>query len=112
MAVGYTELRAEQLNLIQHVLNARAEGKGELFAPDDPLVTKYIEYFWEQLIAKKKVDTPAAALAKRKKLLYEDTLRHKNVKEIGAEWMCLNTLNLLQLKEFFESLGWEDEQIR
>jgi len=112
LAVGYTELKAEQLNLIQHVLNARAEGKGELFATDDPLVTKHIEYFWEQLIAKKKVDTPAAALAKRKKLLYEDTLRHKNVKEIGAEWMCLNTLNLLQLKEFFESLGWEDEQIR
>lgn len=35
-----------------------------------------------------------------------DTIEHKNVREIGSEWMCYNTWHQLGLDQLLEEQGF------
>ena len=39
------------------------------------------------------------------------TLAHIQGREVGAEWLCLQTMNKLNLREFFSSQGWNEKEI-
>jgi hypothetical protein len=101
---------AEQLNAIQMQLNNRYQKQSALFESDDSIVTHFAEKFWKQLIDGKKIDANWAD--KAAKQVDVDTLQHSNVREIGAEWMCYNTWDQLQLTSFFQSQGWNETQIQ
>lgn len=99
----------EQLNKIQKQLNDKYEQKQPLFEQqEDPLVKKYVTEFWQGIIDSKKTDIVAAE--KLNRLVYVDTLKHSNVREIGAEWMCHNTWDKLELTQFLLSQGWTSEK--
>jgi len=110
--IGFLTLNGEQRSKIQRQLNARAEGKGELFFEEDPLVREQAERLWRELIEKKRIDSPEIAREKKKKLLDVDTLAHKDVREIGTEWMCYQAAEQLKIREFLQSLRWSEEQIQ
>jgi transposase len=101
---------AEQLNAIQMQLNNRYQKQSALFESDDSIVTHFAEKFWKQLIDGKKIDANWAD--KAAKQVDVDTLQHSNVREIGAEWMCYNTWDQLQLTSFFQSQGWNETKIQ
>jgi len=101
---------AEQLNAIQMQLNNRYQKQSALFESDDSIVTHFADKFWKQLIDGKKIDANWAD--KAAKQVDVDTLQHSNVREIGAEWMCYNTWDQLQLTSFFQSQGWNETQIQ
>ena len=100
----------DQLNAIQASLNNLYHKQSAIFEHCDPLVKQYTEQFWEQLIAAKKID--ANWIDKSAKQVDIESLQHSNVREIGAEWICYNTWNKLQLTEFLQKLGWSDMQIQ
>lgn len=99
--IGFLTLNGEPRSKIQRQLNARAEGKGELFVEEDPLVREQVERLWRELIEKKRIDPPEIAREKKKKLLDVDTLAHKDVREIGTEWMCYQAAEQLKNKRVF-----------
>ena len=41
-----------------------------------------------------------------------DTLEHKDARDIGAEWLCLQAIRQIGFDRFLRSLGWSDEQVK
>lgn len=64
------------------------------------------------MVSKKKIDVTDQAFEQSKRLVDIATLKHKDAREVGAEWMCYQALEQLQLKEKLEYLGWEEEDIQ
>ena len=104
LTVGFIDdLVPEQLNIIQKVLTNKSKGKAELFNQTDSLVIKYIDLFWARVIAEKRIALPEVAKEKRKALVYEDNIKYKDVREIGAEWMGYQALAQLGLSDFLKN---------
>lgn len=100
----------DQLNAIRAELNNLYHKQPPIFEQSDPLVKQYVEDLWQRLVAEKRIDTDW--MDKAAKRVDVDTLQHSNVREIGAEWICYNTWNKLQLTEFLQTQGWSETQIQ
>ena len=105
-------LTPEQRNKIQKQLTNRAEGKSDFFENSDPEITKHVESFWSKIISEKRIDLPETIIEKQKRLVDADTIKHKDVREIGAEWMSYQALEQLKLADFFRSLNWDETKIQ
>jgi Transposase DDE domain len=108
----WNDVTPDQLNKISTRLNQLESGKPSLFEEKDIYVKQQVKFIWDQLIAKGKVDVSEAALAKRKKLIYEDSLVHKEAREIGSEWLCYQALEQLDLSKCLSTLGWNEDKIK
>jgi hypothetical protein len=62
------------------------------------------------MIEKKTIDRKS--IEQQHRLVKADTIKHKEAREIGTEWICANTWNNLKLTELFEGLGWPRENIQ
>jgi len=115
LSVGFLDgLSGDQLKAIQHGLNLRVEGlDNSLFSEEvDPVVTANIERFYQQMVRGKRIDVlPDNTRKKDWQTIDMNTMRNKDVREVGAEWMCYQAIQQLKLKQFFESKGWDDEKI-
>lgn len=112
LTVGFINFPTEKLNTIQRILNNRLSLKESLFEEDDPETAAYADNYWNELVQKGKVDVSDKAIEKKKKMIDVDSMRHKDVREIGSGWMCYQTLEQLKMKELLESKGWEEEKIQ
>jgi len=114
LAAGFLDdLTAEQLNLIQKGLNLRVEGlDNTLFAEEtDPVIASYIEHFYQQLSKEKRIDVPSKTnKARNWQTIDINTLRNKDVREMGAEWLCYQGLKQLKMDSFLESKGWAPDK--
>ena len=110
--IGFMEdATAEQLNIIQRRLTEKYEGKESIFKEEeDAIVEKYVVELWLRMIASKKIDI--VLVDKQARMVNADTLQHSNVREIGAEWMCSNTWEKLQLTPLLLSAGFTEEQTK
>ena len=50
-------------------------------------------------------------MAEKHRLVKVNTIKYKEVKEIGSEWICANTWHQLKLTELFENIGWSKEKV-
>jgi len=55
---------------------------------------------------------PEKAIEKLKKLVDIETIKHKDVREIGTEWLSHQALEQLKLDELLAGLGWGKEQFQ
>jgi hypothetical protein len=110
--VGFLTFDSDKLITIQRVLNNRLERKEPLFEEIDQEAISIADKYWQEMVSKKKIDVSDQVFEKSKRLIDIDTLKHKDAREIGAEWMCYQGLEQLQLKEKLISLGWEEEAIQ
>jgi len=99
----------QKIKIVQH-LNDRYKDQNALFEEPDEQVLQWVNEFWEEMIAKKTIDRPT--MEQQHRLVKADTIKHKEAREIGTEWLCLNTWNQLHLTELFTTAGWRDEQIK
>ena len=121
---GYLDdLRVDQLNLIQKILTAKADTIShplfELPYTSDPLVNSYVDDFYKRMITDKRIDIPVdAPEAKVSKgagdiqSIYTSSIRNRDVREIGAEWLSYQAIGQLQIAPFLQSLGWGDDEIK
>jgi len=54
-----------------------------LFEETDPVVNKYVEELWQLIIDTKKLDI--VPFDRKVRMVDIDTIKHRNVREIGAE---------------------------
>jgi len=90
LSIGFLESEVKtQLAVIQSV-NRFCGWKPSIFKENNQIINYYTSKWWQELIDKKKVDvlTPNRA----KKLFQADTIKHKDVREIGAEWIGYQAL--------------------
>jgi UDP-N-acetyl-D-mannosaminuronate dehydrogenase len=94
--VGFmADVSVEHLNSIRAHLNNLYNQQSALFEETDPLVKQYAESFWQRLIREQKID-----IDKAQRQVVIATIQHSNVREIGAEWICCNTWNKLEITDF------------
>ena len=110
--VGFITFDSDKLVTIQRVLNNRLERKAPLFEETDQEAISIADKYWQEMVSKKKIDVSDQVFEKSKRLVDIDTLKNKDAREIGAEWMCFQGLEQLQLKEKLIALGWEEEAIQ
>lgn len=110
--VGFVpELKPEQLNVIQKKLTQLANGTSDLFEIKDSFLQPYIEQFWSQILANKTIDVLAKPKTPTAKTWVDlESLKHTQVREIGAEHIGFQTLNKLNLRNFLEQLGWDEQK--
>lgn len=109
--VGFMEdTTVEQRNRIQRQLTDRYENKQTLFTETDPIVIKYVDQLWQRITESKRLDI--IPFEQRARMIDADTMKHSNIREIGAEWICYNTWNKLQLTQLLLANGWSEEQIQ
>ena len=101
---------AEQLNQTARILTARYEQKQTLFEPTDTAVIELAEALWQRIIKDKRLDLTLHSADSRK--IDADTMRHSNVREIGSEWICHQTLEELGVTQVLAGAGFSEEQIK
>lgn len=100
------ELSPEQLNIIARTLTDIYEQKETLFKQSDPLINKWVSDLWSKIVAGQKLDL--TLYKNNSRMVDADTIEHKNVREIGSEWMCYNTWHQLGLDELLEEQGFSE----
>jgi transposase len=99
-----------QLNQTARILTNRYEQKQPLFEPTDVAVIELAETLWQRIIKDKRLDLTLHSPASRQ--IDADTIRHSNVREIGSEWICHQTLEELGIGQMLAEAGFSEEQIQ
>jgi len=119
--VGFLDdLKGEQLNIIQKILTDKVKYQGNtLFEYPkniDKVILNYVETFYNQIIDKKRVDIhkegQKSVNQKKFQVIDINSLKNKDVKEIGAEWMTYQALEQLQISDFLKTRNWNEEDIQ
>jgi len=111
--IGYLDyLSTYQLNKIQKLLTDRSCGKPSLFDETDEVVNEHVEQYWERMLKEKRIDNPESIKGRRTRLLDSDTIKHKDVKEMGSEWIGYQAIKQLQIEEYLRGNQWGEEQIQ
>lgn len=112
LSVGFISHTTEELIEIQSILNDRLNRKHRLFEDYDSKLLMIADDYWNQMVAKKTIDATDQAFEKSKRMIDADTMKHKDAREIGAEWMCYQAVEQLGIAQKLEELSWGEEQIK
>ena len=105
-------LSAEKLNAIQKILSNKVIGKETIDYEQDEEVNFYVEELFQKMIKDKKIDIAGYSSKSNKKLVDFESIENKNVREFGAENICLQAVEQLELKSFLKTQNWSDEKIQ
>ena len=106
----WPEATREQKNQVVDHLNSKYKNELELFEQSDQEVLQWVNHFWNEMIEKKTIDRQS--MEQRHRLVKVESIKHKEAREIGTEWICANTWNNLKLTRLFEEIGWPQEKIQ
>jgi len=121
---GYLdELNTDQLNLIQKILTAKVDNHDqplfELPYTNDVTVIEYVDEFYNRMVAEKRIDVLVEKTDKKEnksrkssQMVDVNSIRNKDVREIGAEWLSNQAINQLQIPSFLEQQGWNQDDIK
>jgi hypothetical protein len=86
---------------------------------DDLVVLDYVELFFNRMVTEKRIDISkdeAQPKAYKQGKDYQridiNSIRNKDVREIGAEWLSCQAVGQLRIASFLEQQDWDDSDIR
>ena len=88
LTIGFINFSVEKLNIIQRILNNKYKKKYSVFEESDKEAIEWADFYWEELIKGGKLDISDSTYEKKKRSIDTDTMSHKDVREVGSEWMC------------------------
>lgn len=91
-------------------LNELIKGKPTLFSCKEDKVEQLAQHYYAQLKQKKKVDVASDAVDDIDTVKL-NTLKNKNIREIGAESLCYQALRQLGIDHYLRNRGWDDERV-
>ena len=118
---GYLDdLTCDQLNLIQKILTSKVNNHGsplfELPYSDDAVVTAFVDKFYDRMVAQKRIDVlvekKPSKNGKDIQAIDINSIRNKDVREVGAEWISYQAIEQLQIASFLEGQGWRPDDIK
>jgi transposase len=98
----------EQLNEVTRFLNDRYRHAQSMVEPADPKVCAFAQSLWQRIVAGKRVDLGLFHPASRH--IDADTMRHSNVREIGAEAICQQAFRELGIDQVLARAGFNEAQ--
>lgn len=110
--VGFlsTDITADQLNAVSRRLTDMYLLKHSLFELDDIVVRDLVTRLWTEIVKGKKLDLTLHDPNSRK--VDVDSLKHHNIREVGAEWICYNTWQELGFDKVLEDLNFTEDEIK
>lgn len=116
---GYLDgIQPEQLNQIQKILTVKAESAAnplfEIPYSSDPIVLQHVDEYFTRMVAEKRIDMPSAPRASSKRDFQSvdvNSIKNKDVREIGAEWMCHQAVSQLGIPDFLKAQDWSEQDI-
>ena len=111
LSVGFlSDFNGDQIDLIEKGIYDRINGQKSLF--EDTQVTIFVEELYQRMIKEKKVDLGVATdPTKDIDTVDLNTLKNKDVREMGAEWMSLQAVRELGIDRYLASRSWSDQEI-
>lgn len=114
LSVGFMEdVTPEELLAIADGLNARYAAQMSLF-PENVKVQDYIEKFWRRLVSEKKLDVVRDMHRKEAQKDWQtidtSSIESKDVRELGGEWLCLQTLRRLEVDVFLRRHDFNEQE--
>ena len=121
---GYLDsLNTDQLNLIQKILTAKVKNHDqplfELPYTEDAMAIHYADESYNRMVAEKRMDVFIDKHEKKPSKSGKDpqridinSIRNKDVREIGAEWLSNQALSQLQISVFLERQNWDADDIK
>lgn len=94
---------------INELVKEHRTGKHSLFVPIDGTVEKLAQKFFIELKQKQKIDIDKQKDIHRVDL---DSVKNKDVREIGIEWLCKQALDQLKLSDVLKANDWDDQKIQ
>ena len=92
-------------------LNELIKGNLTLFSTnEDEIIEQLAQHYYQELKKKKKIDR-VSDVTEDFDTVNLDTLKNKNIREIGAESLCYQALHQLKIDNYLESRGWDEAQI-
>jgi hypothetical protein len=112
----------DELNQVRRLICKRYQdikGGEELFDIQDNNPQKVIDLadkIWNELVEKNRIDIgqkqKKAPTVRERNLVFEESIRHPDVREIGGEWLCFQALEQLQLKDYLSNIGFSEEEVQ
>jgi len=121
---GYLdELNTDQLNQIQKILTTKANNPDQpLFDipyTSDAVVIRYVDEFYNRMVAEKRIDVHAEKRGNKPSCGDKDiqsidinSIRNKDVREVGSEWLTYQAMEQLKIARFLEHQGWNQQDIK
>jgi len=110
LSVGFlSEFSGDQVDLIEKGICDRISGQQSLF--EDARVTAFVEELYQRMLKEKKVDLGVSDPKKDIDTVDLNTLKNKDVREVGAEWLSLQAVRELGIDRYLVSRGWSDEDV-
>lgn len=76
----------------------------------------HISKFWSKMVESGAIDISRQVIkeseAKARKMLDSESVKHTDARELGAEWMALQSIRQLRIEEFLREQGWSDQRIK
>ena len=112
----------DELNQVRRIICKRLQsinGGNELFDiqfNNPQKVNDLADKLWNELVEKNRIDIgqkPKRAPGVRERnLVYEESIRHPDVREIGGEWLCYQALEQLQMHDYLSNIGFSEEEVQ
>ncbi len=120
--VGFVpELDANQMRRIAYALTDRFKSRHSrrLFGDDLEMLTglerDYAERFWRRMIDERMIDRfnkkETEARKESERYINLDTAEHTDARDVGAEWLCKQTIDKLGIESFLRERDWSDTLI-
>jgi hypothetical protein len=122
--VGFLKelVNVDELNQVRRILCKRYQdikGGNELFDIQENNPQKVIDLadkLWKELVEKHRIDIgqkqKKEPTARQRNMVFEESIRHPDVREIGGEWLCYQALEQLKLPDFLANTGFSEEETR
>jgi transposase len=110
--IGFLDesITPEQLNLVGRTLTDMYHQKIAIFPETDPVVSRLVAEYWARIKSEKRLDL--SLYDKDSRMVDADTIRHNNVREIGAEWICYNTWQRLGIDKVLTDNDFTESEIQ
>ncbi|MDR3219411.1 MAG: hypothetical protein LBU22_10655 [Dysgonamonadaceae bacterium] len=124
LGVGFVRdlVDIDQLNQIRRILCNRYEaalGNPQLFEIEkynSQIVNDLADKYWNELVEKNRIDigrkVKKAPTARQRNMVFEESIRHRDVREVGSEWLCCQAIEQLQLPDFLSNIGFTEEEVQ
>jgi hypothetical protein len=122
--VGFLDgqINSDELNQVRRMICKRYQdikGGDELFDIQDNNPQKVLDFadkLWNELVEKNRIDIgqkkKKEPTVRQRNMVFEESIRHPDVREIGGEWLSYQALEQLKLTDFLVNIGFSEEETR
>jgi hypothetical protein len=113
MSVGFMdEVSTSELHLIADGLNDRISGCVRLIE-DSTKVQGYVDHLYTRLVNEKCIDRVLESQKRMSSCDWQqvdmNSIENKEIRELGVEWMCLQTVRQLKIDSYLDERGWSEQ---